>query len=91
MIPFANFQPELACPVNNHTCNIHDLVLRVQSSGDVGELKKFFDSREYGHDRFPRILDHLLDDVFALKELVGNKLTVVVLEVSQHVRHGVVD
>ena len=33
----------------------------------------------------------LLDNLFALEELVGHQLTVVVLKASQHIRHGVVD
>ena len=33
----------------------------------------------------------ILDDVFTPEELVGHQLALVVLEVSQHVRHSVVD
>ena len=66
-------------------------VLGVRRSGDVGELKKFFNGGEYGLYQVLRIVDCLLDDVFALEELVGNQLTVVLLKVSQHVRDSVVD
>ena len=34
---------------------------------------------------------HLLDNVLALKKFMGHKLTVVFLEVSEHIRHGAVD
>ena len=66
-------------------------VLGVRRSGDVGELKKFFNGGEYGLYQVLRIVDRLLDDVFALEELVGHQPTVVVLKVSQHVHDGVVD
>ena len=90
-IPFENCQSELARPVKNHICDIHGLVLPVWCSGDVGKIKKFLDGGEYGRDWVSSIVDRLLDGVFALKELVGPQLTAVVLEVIQHVRHGVVD
>ena len=89
-IPFANRQSKLARPVNNHIRNIHGLIFRVQHSGDVGELEKFFNRGEYGHDWVSRIVDRLLGNVFALKDLVGHQMTVVVLEVIQHVRHSVI-
>ena len=67
------------------------MVLVARRSGDVLKLNKFFKGGEYGRYRVLRILDHLLDNVFAFKELMGNQVTVVVLEAIQHVRDGVVD
>ena len=63
----------------------------VRCSGDVGELENFFDGGKYGCDRVPRMICRLLDYVLSLGEFVGNQLTVVVLEVSDHFRHGVID
>ena len=84
-ITFANCQSQLAHPVKNHIQDIHGLVLCVQNSGDVGKLKKLFNSGKYGCDWVSRIVCFLLDGVFVLKDLVGHQLTVVVLEVIQHV------
>ena len=77
--------------MKNQICDIHGLILHVRRSGDVGEFKKFFDGREYGRDWVSRIVDNLLDNFFALEELVGDQLTAVILELSQHVWDGVVD
>ena len=90
-IPFVNCQYELARTVKNDVRYVHSLVLGVRSSGDVGKLKKFFNGGEYGRYRVSWIVDCLLDNVFTVEELVGNQLTVVVLEMSQHVRAGVFD
>ena len=91
VIPFANRLSELDCPAKNHIRNINGLVLCIRRSGDVGKLEKFFDDGEYGHDCVSRMVCFILDDVFALGEIVWHQQTVVVLEVSQNVRHGVVD
>ena len=90
-IPFANFQSKLARTVKNHISDIHDSVLCIRSYGNVGELEKFFNGREYGRDWVSRMVGCLLDSIFALKDIVGHQLTVVIFEVSQHVRHGAVD
>ena len=90
-IPLENRQTKISCPVKNHIRDIHGLVLCVRCSCDVRELEKFFEGGEYSRNWVSRIVDCLLDDVFTLEELVGNQLTIVVLEVSQNVRHSVVD
>ena len=91
VILFSNRQSELACSLKYHIHDIHGLVLRVRHSGDVGKLENLFNGREYGPNWFPRIVHNLLDDVFAFKDIEGHQLTVVVLEASKHVRHGVID
>ena len=50
-VPFANRQSKLACPMDNDVSYVHRLVLGLQRSGDVGELKKFFNIGEYGRYR----------------------------------------
>ena len=82
---------QTSCPLNYHVCNVHGLDFSVGCYGDVSELDKFFDVRKYGTDKVSRMVCHLLEDVLTLKDFVGNKLNVVFLEVSDHVRHGVVD
>ena len=77
--------------MNNHIHNIHGFELYIQRSGDVGEIDKLFDSREYGCYWFSRLVGCLLDNVLALEKLVRHQLTVVVLEKSYHVHHGVID
>ena len=37
------------------------------------------------------IVSRLLENVFTFKKLVGHQLTIVVLEVSHHIHHSVVD
>ena len=90
-IPFAYRQPKLDRPVNNYVRCVQSLVLVVRHSGDVAKLKKFFKGGQYGHHEVLGIVDNLLDNFFALEELVGDQLTAVILELSQHVRDGVVD
>ena len=70
---------------------VYRLVLGVQRSVDVAKIKEFFNGGEYGCYRVSRILDNVIDAVFSIKDLLGNQLTVDVLEVSQHVHDGVVD
>ena len=77
--------------MKNDVNYVHSLVLSVRRSGDVGELENFFGGGEYRRYRVSRIVDCLLDDIFTLEELVGHQLTIVVLEVSQHIRNNVVD
>ena len=77
--------------MKNEIIYVHILVLSVQCSGDVGKLKKFFNGVEYGRYRVSRIVDTLLVGVFALEDIMGNQLTLVVLRASQHVRDGAVD
>ena len=90
-IPFTNSQSKLARPVKNHIRDIHGLVLCVKRSSDVGKLEKLFDGREYGCYWVLGMVGRPLDNVFALEELVGHQLSVVFLEVIQHIRHGVFD
>ena len=90
-IPFSNFQYELSRHVKNDVSSVNSLVLGVRLSGDAGKIEKFFNGGEYGRYQVSMIVYCLLDDVFALEELVGNQLTVVLLKVSQHVRDSVVD
>ena len=90
-VPLANCQPKLDRPVNDHLCNFHGLVLRVGGSGDVGELEEFFDGGKYSPDWALRMVCRLLDNVIAFKEFTWNQLTVIFLEVSKNVRHGVID
>ena len=91
VIPFANPQSEIARTVKNDVSYVHSLVLGVRRSGDVGKIEKFFNGGEYGRYRVSRIVYCLLENVFALEELVGHQLNVVVLKVIQHFRNGVVD
>ena len=37
------------------------------------------------------MVGHLIENFFALDNIVGHQLTIVVLTVSHHSRHGVVD
>ena len=90
-IPFVNCQSELARPAKSDVSYVPSLVLIAQRSGDVSDLEKFFNGGEYVRYRVSRIVYCILGDFFALEELVGNQLTIVVLEVSQHVRVGFVD
>ena len=87
----ANIQSEISLSFNNYISNIHGLKLCVQSLGDVSKLEEFLDGGEYGRDRILKMVCHILDNVFAFKKLVGDQLTVVVLEVSQPVLHGIID
>ena len=59
--------------------------------GSVGEFKKFFEGRKYGCNRVLRMVCHLLDNVLALKDFMWHQLTVVFLEMSENVSHGVSD
>ena len=77
--------------MKNYVSYVHILVLGARHSVDVGELQNLFNGGEYGYYQVSMIVDHLLDDVFALEELMGHQLTVVGVEVSQHIRDGVVD
>ena len=65
--------------MNDHIVNVNGLVLSVQVSGDVGKLEKFFGVEKDGHNRFSKIVGHLLDNLFALKYYVRHQLPVVVL------------
>ena len=56
--------------MKNHICDIHGLLLNVKSSVNVRELEELFYGEEYGHDWVSRIVDHVLDDIFAIEELV---------------------
>ena len=77
--------------MKNDVSYVHRLVLGVQRSGDIGKLEKFFNVKEFGSYWFSSIVDCLLDNIFALEDLVGHQLNVVVLKMSQHVRDVVVD
>ena len=77
--------------MNYHVFGIHGLVLSVGCVGDVGELDNLFNIRKYGRDQVSRMVRCLIDNVLALKEFVRHKLTVVLLEVSEHILHGVID
>ena len=66
-------------------------MLRVGGSGEVGELEKFFDGGKYGRDWVSKMVHNLLDDVLELKEFMWHQLTVVLLALSENVRHGIVD
>ena len=90
-IPLVDCQSDLSCPVNKNISNIHVLKLCVLSPVNVRKLDGLFNSREYSHDQIPMMVVCLIDDVFAFKKLMGNQLTVVVLEMSQHVRNGIID
>ena len=89
-ITLANHQPKLACPVNNHIRDVQGLELGIRCSGDVGQIKNFYDDGKYGRNWVPRMVCCLLDDVLALYKFVGHQLTLVLLEASEHVRHNVV-
>ena len=80
-IPFADFQSELSRPVKKYLGYVHSFVLGVRRSSDVGELNKFFNGGEKGRYWVSMIVDCLLDDVFALDNLMGHRLTIVVLKV----------
>ena len=58
---------------------------------NVSNIKKSFNGGEYGCYWVSGIVDRLLDNVFALRELVGHQMTVVVLKASQQVHGGAVD
>ena len=90
-VTLAKFQLKLACLVNDYAGNVHGLVLLVGGSGDVIKLEKFFDGKKDGCDWVSRVLCRLLDNVLTLKEFMWHQLTVVLLEVSDNVRHGVLD
>ena len=77
--------------MNDHICNVHDLVLSVGGSGDVGKPEKFFDGGKYGRDQVLRMVRHLLEDFIALEEFMWNQLTLFFLEASENVIHSVVD
>ena len=77
--------------MNDHIYNIHDLVLSVGGSGEVGKPEKFFDGRKYGRDQVLSMVRHLLEDFIALEEFMWNQLTVFFLEASENVIHSVVD
>ena len=71
--------------------NVHGLNLGIRCSNGVGELKNFFDDGKDALDWALRMVRRLLDNVLSLAKFVGHQLTVYFLEVSEHVRHGVVD
>ena len=77
--------------MNNHLRNVNKLDISIRCSGDVGELKKFFNGRKYGHNLFSRMLCCLIDDVLALETFVGHQTIIALLEESDHVCNGVVD
>ena len=91
VIPLSNCHSELSCLVNNHIIKIHGLNLCVQSTGDVGKIEEFFNGGEYGGNQVSRVVGHLLENIIVFRKLVGHEMTIVVLEVSQHVRHSVID
>ena len=90
-IPLANFQSGISCPVNNHIRDVHSLELGIQRSGDVRDPEKFFCGGEYSRDQVLRMVCRIIEDILALHKFVGHQLTVVFLEVSEHVCYGVVD
>ena len=71
--------------------NVHILNLGIRCSNGFGELKNFFDDGKDALDWALRMVRRLLDNVLSLAKFVGHQLTVYFLEVSEHVRHGVVD
>ena len=82
MVPLANFQPKLDCPVNDHVVNVHGLMLGVGGSDDVVKPKKFFNGRKCDRNRALRMVCCLFNYVLALKEFMWHQLTVVFFEVN---------
>ena len=66
-------------------------MLRVRGSGDVGKIDMFFDGGKDSTDWFSRMVQCLLDNFLALEEFMWHQLTLVVFEVSDTVRHSVID
>ena len=79
IVPFANCKHKITRTVNYHVGNVDGLVLRVQCSGDVFELEKFFDGVKYGCNWLLSILSCIIDNFLALEELVRHQLPIVVL------------
>ena len=66
-------------PVKSDIRYVNSLVLHVQRSDNVRKLKKLFDGGKYGCDWVLGIVGRLLDNAFALKEIVIHQLTTVVM------------
>ena len=67
MFPFANGEHKITRTVNYHVGNVDGLVLRVQCSDYVCELKKFFDGVKYGRNWLLKIVSCIIDNFLALE------------------------
>ena len=74
--------------MNYHSCIFHGLELSVGCFGDVRELKKFFGCIKYGRDCVSRMVCCLHENVLVLEDFLGHQLTVVFLEMREHVCHS---
>ena len=77
--------------MNDHLGNVHVLMLHVGGYCDLRKIKKLFYGGKYGRNWVSRMVRHFLDNVLALEEFMWNQLTLVFLEASENVSHGVID